>query len=156
MAKVGMLGRLLFAKRDQWTSGRDKKKSRAFGPAKVEVRQLSQNLPEGTADTAASGGRKRCRVGNGQRPYWLYCAAWQCSMPQKRAVRAHNLQSDSNSPPGTRGMVCDWKPTEIRRLVANFVLSVSYSILLPERLIRLSRLCIFRGAAMAPSDPEPV
>ncbi len=34
------------------------RKSRAKGPAKVEVRQLSQNLPEGTADTASPGGRK--------------------------------------------------------------------------------------------------
>jgi hypothetical protein len=41
--------------------GPDKKKP-GSKPGEVKVRQISQNLPEGTADTAAPGGRKRCRV----------------------------------------------------------------------------------------------
>ena len=41
--------------------GPDKKKP-GSKPGKVKVRRISQNLPEGTAETSAPGGRKRCRV----------------------------------------------------------------------------------------------
>jgi hypothetical protein len=84
--KVEMRDLERFAKRPVPAVMDQKEKGRARGPAKVEVRAISQNLPEGTADTAAPGGRKRCRVEISRCSYLSHRAALQGSTPHERAA----------------------------------------------------------------------
>jgi hypothetical protein len=80
-------------------SGAEKKKAghearQSRGPTK------SQNLPEGTADTAAPGGRKRCRVEISQSSYRTHSAYLQRNMPHERAALSACLVSKSRHDPG--------------------------------------------------------